>query len=470
MVRIFASQRVAYSLAAGTAVALIAFPTVAASQALDPGWQLVYAGQPGYEDGLMESMFGDGTGQAIDARAYQPPASIYSEADPAAEPGTQAPAPVAQQPSPSVPAPAAPAQRVHTRRQTQTPAYYQVVPAPQAGTAASARPYYYRPAPAQLQAAPPAPVSGWRLVAPASAPAPVDPRYLAALSSGQLRGSQAASSPARMAAAPAAQIDPQFTGTVPAPAPRIAQPAPGNYRGAPAQPAQANVQSAATSGGQQARGLFAANYQAAAAAPSGAYLQAPQYQQPARQQLAFGYQTRPQQQQGYYYQQGAYQPPGYAPSSYGDMTQQLDPRYQRQVVEYRGSEKPGTIIVDTPHFFLYLVVDGGRAIRYGIGVGRPGFTWAGVKSISAKREWPDWRPPDEMLARRPDLPHYMPGGPENPLGARALYLGSTLYRIHGSNEPWSIGTQVSSGCIRLRNEDIIDLYGRVKVGAKVIVI
>jgi len=150
--------------------------------------------------------------------------------------------------------------------------------------------------------------------------------------------------------------------------------------------------------------------------------------------------------------------------------QPLDPRYERQLVEYHGSEQPGTILIDTPHFFLYLVLDGGRALRYGIGVGRPGFTWAGVKSISAKREWPDWRPPDEMLARRPDLPHYMPGGPENPLGARALYLGSSLYRIHGSNEPWSIGTQVSSGCIRLRNEDIIDLYGRVKVGAKVVVI
>jgi lipoprotein-anchoring transpeptidase ErfK/SrfK len=150
--------------------------------------------------------------------------------------------------------------------------------------------------------------------------------------------------------------------------------------------------------------------------------------------------------------------------------QQLDPRYQRQVIEYHFNEKPGTIIVDTPHFFLYLVLDGGKAIRYGIGAGRPGFTWAGVKSVSAMREWPDWRPPDEMLARRPDLPHYMRGGPDNPLGARALYLGSSLYRIHGSNEPWSIGTQVSSGCIRLRNEDIIDLYGRVKVGAKVIVI
>ena len=229
---------------------------------------------------------------------------------------------------------------------------------------------------------------------------------------------------------------------------------------------QPSAQYAASAPPQQVRGLFSTNYQVAAASQAGAYPQPGQYpQQPVRQQLAFGYTTQPQ--QGY-----AYQTPAYAPSTSGDMAQQqpLDPRYERQVIEYRGAEKPGTIIVDTPHFFLYLVLDGGRALRYGIGVGRPGFTWAGVKSVSAKREWPDWRPPDEMLARRPDLPHYMPGGPDNPLGARALYLGSTLYRIHGSNEPWSIGTQVSSGCIRLRNDDIIDLYGRVKVGAKVIVI
>jgi lipoprotein-anchoring transpeptidase ErfK/SrfK len=148
----------------------------------------------------------------------------------------------------------------------------------------------------------------------------------------------------------------------------------------------------------------------------------------------------------------------------------LDPRYQRQIVDYEGAEKPGTVIINTPERLLYLVEPGGKALRYGIGVGRPGFTWAGVKTVSMKREWPEWRPPDEMLKRRPDLPHYMAGGPENPLGARALYLGSSLYRIHGSNEPWTIGTQVSSGCIRMRNEDVIDLYGRVPVGAKVLVI
>jgi lipoprotein-anchoring transpeptidase ErfK/SrfK len=148
----------------------------------------------------------------------------------------------------------------------------------------------------------------------------------------------------------------------------------------------------------------------------------------------------------------------------------VDPRYLPQLAAYDGGEKPGTIIIDTPQRFLFLVQPGGRAIRYGIGVGRPGFSWAGVKRVSAKREWPDWRPPEQMLQRRPDLPHYMAGGPDNPLGARALYLGSSLYRIHGSNEPWTIGQAVSSGCIRMRNEDVIDLYDRVSVGTKVIVI
>jgi lipoprotein-anchoring transpeptidase ErfK/SrfK len=148
----------------------------------------------------------------------------------------------------------------------------------------------------------------------------------------------------------------------------------------------------------------------------------------------------------------------------------MDPRYLRQQVFYSGSEAPGTVVVNTGERMLYLVQGGGRAIRYGIGVGRPGFTWSGVHHVSQKREWPDWTPPEEMLRRRPDLPRHMVGGPDNPLGARALYLGSTLYRIHGSNEPWTIGTQVSSGCIRMRNEDVIDLYSRVKVGTRVVVI
>jgi lipoprotein-anchoring transpeptidase ErfK/SrfK len=148
---------------------------------------------------------------------------------------------------------------------------------------------------------------------------------------------------------------------------------------------------------------------------------------------------------------------------------EVDPKYFRQVVAYNGPEKPGTIIIDTPQRFLFLVQENGTAVRYGIGVGRPGFTWAGAKAVTAKREWPDWTPPPEMLERRPDLPHFMAGGPENPLGARALYLGSSLYRIHGSNEPWTIGQAVSSGCIRMRNEDVVDLYERVKVGTKVLV-
>jgi len=150
--------------------------------------------------------------------------------------------------------------------------------------------------------------------------------------------------------------------------------------------------------------------------------------------------------------------------------QATDPKFFKQVVDYHGSEKPGTIVIDTPQRFLYLVQDNGKALRYGIGVGKPGFTWSGEKKVSAKKEWPDWTPPPEMLQRRPDLPHFMAGGPENPLGARAMYLGSSLYRIHGSNEPWTIGQAVSSGCIRMRNQDVIDLYERVKVGSKVVVI
>ena len=148
----------------------------------------------------------------------------------------------------------------------------------------------------------------------------------------------------------------------------------------------------------------------------------------------------------------------------------LDPKYEKQLVEYHGKESPGTIVIDTPNKFLFLVQGDGKALRYGVGVGRPGFTWSGVKTVSAKKEWPAWTPPPEMLARRPDLPRHMEGGPQNPLGARAMYLGSSLYRIHGSNEPWTIGTNVSSGCIRMRNEDVIDLYGRVGVGARVVVI
>ena len=145
-------------------------------------------------------------------------------------------------------------------------------------------------------------------------------------------------------------------------------------------------------------------------------------------------------------------------------------RLRRAVVAFDSREAPGTIVIDTGNTALYYVLGQGRAIRYGVGVGREGFTWSGVQSISRKAEWPDWHPPAEMIARQPYLPRFMAGGPGNPLGARAMYLGSSLYRIHGSNEPWTIGTAVSSGCIRMRNEDVIDLYERVKVGTKVVVI
>jgi lipoprotein-anchoring transpeptidase ErfK/SrfK len=144
--------------------------------------------------------------------------------------------------------------------------------------------------------------------------------------------------------------------------------------------------------------------------------------------------------------------------------------YRRQEVDYSGPQRPRTIVIDTPRKFLFLVLPNGRAVRYGIGVGRPGFEWSGVKTISRKAEWPDWTPPPEMMLRRPDLPDHLAGGPGNPLGARALYLGSSMYRIHGANEPSTIGQNVSSGCIRMMNEDVINLYGRVPVGTKVIVI
>jgi lipoprotein-anchoring transpeptidase ErfK/SrfK len=143
--------------------------------------------------------------------------------------------------------------------------------------------------------------------------------------------------------------------------------------------------------------------------------------------------------------------------------------FARTTVRYSGQHKPGTIIINTAERRLYLVQDGGTAIRYGIGVGRIGFTWKGVRTVTEKREWPSWTPPPQMLKRQPYLPRFMPGGIDNPLGARALYLGGTLYRIHGSNEPETIGQAVSSGCFRMTNEDVVDLYDRVKIGTTVIV-
>jgi lipoprotein-anchoring transpeptidase ErfK/SrfK len=158
------------------------------------------------------------------------------------------------------------------------------------------------------------------------------------------------------------------------------------------------------------------------------------------------------------------------PSQHEGTAIEMPARLKRQIVSYATRDAPGTVIIDTPNTYLYYVLGNGQAIRYGIGVGRDGFTWSGTQSITKKAEWPNWTPPAEMIARQPYLPRYMAGGPGNPLGARAMYLGGTVYRIHGTNEPATIGTHVSSGCIRLTNEDVADLYSRVNVGTRVIVL
>jgi lipoprotein-anchoring transpeptidase ErfK/SrfK len=150
--------------------------------------------------------------------------------------------------------------------------------------------------------------------------------------------------------------------------------------------------------------------------------------------------------------------------------QELSLQFRRTVVDYPTIEPPGTIIIDTPNTYLYLTISHGKAVRYGIGVGREGFTWSGTERISRMKEWPDWFPPQEMIKRQPYLPRFMAGGETNPLGARAMYLGNTQYRIHGTNQPSTIGSFVSSGCIRLTNEDVEDLYSRVTVGTTVIVL
>ena len=161
------------------------------------------------------------------------------------------------------------------------------------------------------------------------------------------------------------------------------------------------------------------------------------------------------------------------PSAPRDAAPKIDPRYLPQTVDYDGPHPAGTIVIDTRENLLYLVEEGGKARRYGVGTGKPGFEWAGSHKVTRKAEWPEWRPPAEMIAREKEkgrvLPAHMKGGVENPLGARALYLGSTLYRIHGTNQPWTIGRAVSSGCIRMRNEDVTELYERVPVGATVVV-
>ena len=171
-------------------------------------------------------------------------------------------------------------------------------------------------------------------------------------------------------------------------------------------------------------------------------------------------------------QPAPYQPraTAYAPVETEAPSAATPSRFKRQVVNYPTSEAPGTVVIDTPNTYLYLVLGNGQALRYGIGVGREGFTWAGIKTVEKKAEWPDWHPPQDMLQRQPYLPRMMAGGPGNPLGARAMYLSGSVYRIHGTNAPDTIGQRVSSGCIRLTNEDVTDLYNRVKVGAKVVVL
>jgi lipoprotein-anchoring transpeptidase ErfK/SrfK len=424
---IFAAAFVAPAVAACAASALVPFR--ANAEPVDPGWQLAYPGQPGY-DGT--GGFTDETGQTVIAHAYQP-AQTYAQQMPPLAPAYQSASAYYQPMRAPPPQPAYQQAPVYPRQASmppqpayqQAPAYYQRVPAPQA-SAQQPAPVYYQPR--GLPAQPP-PVYYQQAPAPqARAPQPTSVYYQQQPPAPQLQSSWHT---------PAAQ-----------------PPGYGQQIYASAQPQQRPQPQPQP---QLARGFLSAftGNQAVAAPPQSGFQPPVQYPQAAPpQQLAFGYPA-----------------PAYVPSASGDMAHPMvDPMYDRQLVDYRGGESPGTIIVDTPHYFLYLVLAGGKALRYGIGVGRPGFTWAGMKEISAMREWPDWHPPVEMLERRPDLPRYLPGGPENPLGARALYLGSSLYRIHGSNEPWTIGTQVSSGCIRLRNDDIVDLYGRVKVGTKVIVI
>mgnify|MGYP001983439731 FL=1 len=212
------------------------------------------------------------------------------------------------------------------------------------------------------------------------------------------------------------------------------------------------------------------------AAPRGGVV----YQQPQKvKRTQAGYQVRPQGQQNPIFRTQrqraaavAYTAP--KPQPKRQAAPQIDPRYLPQDVAFDSKEKPGTIIIDTNTRHLYFVLGNGKARRYGVGVGKPGFEWAGTHKITQKREWPSWTPPKEMIERvrlkeGRILPNHMEGGPANPLGARAMYLGSTLYRIHGTNQPWTIGQAVSSGCIRMRNEDVMDLYERAKVGAKVIV-
>ena len=471
MQRIFASTRVTLCVAVCASPLLIGSSTPAASQLLDPGWQLVYAGQPnsgvsvpGGDGGFIQSTFGDGVGQRAIQRPYQRAPVYYQQVPPQPARGYQ-PAPAYYQQLPPQ----------QPRAYPGGPVYYQQVP-PQQPRAYPGGPVYYQQVPPQQPRAYPGGPVYYQQVPQQQVPLQQARGYQPAPTSYQQQPPQQRGY--QPAPAYYQQVPPQQAGVQPAPVysqptalpQRAYQPAPVYYQQGPAQ--RPGAYQPAPMSYQQAPVQQPGTYQSAPMS----YQQAPT-QQPGLYQPAPAYFQQPPQQAAYQPAPALLQPArndpvqGYAPSSYGDMAHPpAEPQFERQLVDYQGNEPPGTVVIDTPHYFLYLVLDGGKAIRYGIGVGRPGFTWAGVKEISAMRQWPDWYPPVEMLQRRPDLPRYMPGGPENPLGARALYLGSTLYRIHGSNEPWTIGTQVSSGCIRLRNEDVIDLYGRVKVGTKVVVI
>jgi lipoprotein-anchoring transpeptidase ErfK/SrfK len=245
--------------------------------------------------------------------------------------------------------------------------------------------------------------------------------------------------------------------TAPEPAPRYVAPQPAQQSGGLGGGFIEMVVTGMSGGGAPRRAPAPRPSSAVASGPAGAAV-APD----GRQRVLYGAPAAASPERQYV----AYAGPS-APAA-TEARREVDPMYLRTEVDYSG-EAPGTIVIDTPNRYLYLVEKGGRARRYGIGVGRPGFEWSGVKTISRKAEWPDWTPPPEMLKRRPDLPRFMPGGPANPLGARAMYLGSSMYRIHGTNEPYTIGQNVSSGCIRMMNDDVTDLYERVQVGTRVIV-
>ena len=444
MRRIFAST----TTAACAALLLISCNVAAVAQLLDPGWQMLYAGQPNYGGGLIDSVFGDSAGMPVVARAYQP-APMYSQ--PAPQPRLYQAAPAYYQ---QVPAPMdyrqVPLQQ--TRAYQPAPLYYRQAPVQQTQAYQPAPLYYQQPPAQQVRAYQPAPVYYQQVPPPAQqtrtvAQVPSYYRQVPPQPTGAYQAAPLYTSAVPQQVAPQGQAQPAA-----APRPR------GLFLSAAA-PQQAAPQVAPPAPATQAHGFFQLG-----PTPPTAAAPAPQ---PAPAPLQSFFRLMFPQQPVAYNQPT----PGYAPSQNGDMANpQVDPKYDRQIVDYRTDQPPGTVLVDTSHYFLYLVMEDGKAVRYGIGVGREGFTWSGVNTISAKREWPEWRPPNEMLERRPDLPRYMAGGEDNPLGARALYLGSTLYRIHGSNEPWTIGTNVSSGCIRLRNADIVDLYERVKVGTKVVVL